>query len=452
MKMAIVGAGAAGLTMSAGFAELGHTVRCVDGDSGKIAQLSQGIVPYREPGLESLVLRNFAAGRLSFGNDPSAVMNEAELLFIAVATPADERGDMSLAALWKVIDRIEAWLADGDRPRLIAIASTVPVGTAERAESRLRGRLPASCAVEVVSIPEFMREGNAVRDFFEPARIVIGTATPEAADRLTQLHRRLPGPIIAVDRRSAELAKLAANACLAVKISFANEMAAFAEQVGADYPLVAQSLGLDPRIGPYFLEAGLGFGGSSMPRDSHALVRMADDAGAPQTLVEAAVRANAMLPLRMVRKLEAALSDPARRKVALLGLSCKPGTDDMRDAPSLRLIAELNRRHPGIVLTAYDPEAAAAARSVLPASVAICASAEEALCGADAAIVVTGWSEFRHIQADNFKSWMNRPIIMDGRNILDAESLNAQGVVCIGVGRLPSIPGPSSRRAGELAM
>ncbi len=281
---------------------------------------------------------------------------------------------------------------------------------------------------------------------------MIGTATPEAADRLTQLHRRLPGPIIAVDRRSAELAKLAANACLAVKISFANEMAAFAEQVGADYPLVAQSLGLDPRIGPYFLEAGLGFGGSSMPRDSHALVRMADDAGAPQTLVEAAVRANAMLPLRMVRKLEAALSDPARRKVALLGLSCKPGTDDMRDAPSLRLIAELNRRHPGIVLTAYDPEAAAAARSVLPASVAICASAEEALCGADAAIVVTGWSEFRHIQADNFKSWMNRPIIMDGRNILDAESLNAQGVVCIGVGRLPSIPGPSSRKAGELAM
>ncbi len=165
MKMAIVGAGAAGLTMSAGFAELGHTVRCVDGDSGKIAQLSQGIVPYREPGLESLVLRNFAAGRLSFGNDSSAVMNEAELLFIAVATPADERGDMSLAALWKVIDRIEAWPADGDRPRLIAIASTVPVGTAERAESRLRGRLPASCAVEVVSIPEFMREGNAVATF-----------------------------------------------------------------------------------------------------------------------------------------------------------------------------------------------------------------------------------------------------------------------------------------------
>lgn len=451
MKIAVVGAGVAGLTISAGFAELGHTVRCVDGDSGKIAQLSQGIVPYREPGLESLVLRNVAAGRLGFGNEPSGLLNEAELLFIAVGTPADERGDMSLAALWKVIDRIEAW-PEGGRRRLIAISSTVPVGTAERTESRLRGRLTGRCEAEVVSIPEFMREGRAVRDFFEPTRIVIGAVSAEAADRLTQLHRRLPGPIVTTDRRSAELAKLAANACLAVKISFANEMAAFAEQVGADYPSVAQSLGLDPRIGPYFLEAGLGFGGSSMPRDTHALVRMADDAGAPQTLVEAAVRANAMLPLRMVRKLEAALSDPGRRKVALLGLACKPGTDDMRDAPSLRLVAELSRRHPGIGLTAYDPEAGAAARKILPASVAICESAEDALRGADAAIVVTGWSEFRQIQAEDFKNWMSRPIIMDGRNVLDAAGLNAQGVVCIGVGRLPSIPGPSSRKAGELAL
>ncbi|MFC4601606.1 UDP-glucose dehydrogenase family protein [Cohnella hongkongensis] len=451
MKIAVVGAGVTGLTIAAGFAELGHTVRCVDGDSGKVAQLSQGIVPYREPGLESLVLRNVAAGRLVFGNEPAGLMSEAELLFIAVGTPADERGDMSLAALWKTIERIAPWSDDG-RKRMIAISSTVPVGTAERAESRLRGRLPAGCAVEVASIPEFMREGSVVRDFFEPARIVIGTASAETAERLTQLHRRLPGPILTTDRRSAELAKLAANACLAVKISFANEMAAFSEQVGADYPSVARSLGLDPRIGPYFLEAGLGFGGSSMPRDTHALVRMADDAGAPQTLVEAAVRANAMLPLRMVRKLEAALSDPGRRKVALLGLSCKPGTDDMRDAPSLRLVAELHRRHPGITLTAYDPEAGSAARKVLPPSVVICGSAEEALRGADAAIVVTGWSEFKQIEAEDFKNWMSRPIIMDGRNVLDAAGLNAQGIVCIGVGRLPSIPGPSSRKAGELAL
>jgi UDPglucose 6-dehydrogenase len=207
---------------------------------------------------------------------------------------------------------------------------------------------------------------------------------------------------------------------------------------------------LDPRIGPHFLSAGLGFGGSCLPKDTRALVRMADEAGAPQTIVEAAVRANAMLPLKMVRKLEAALSDPGRRKVALLGLAFKPGTDDMREAPSLRLVAELTRRHPGITITAYDPEAGGAARKVLPPSVIICDSAEEALKDADAAILVTEWREFRQIAADDFKKWMNRPIIMDGRNALDAAALNAQGIVCIGVGRLPVVPNEFMRKSGEL--
>jgi len=446
MRIAVVGAGYVGLTTAAGFAELGHKVHCVDDDTSKIGQLSRGEVPYREPGLESLILRNVSAGRLTFGSDVSRMMREAELAFIAVNTPSDEKGDMSLAALWSVFEQLEVWPEAGGK-KLIAIRSSVPIGTAERAEARLRSRLPASCTVEVVSIPEFLREGSAVRDFFEPIRMVIGADTPDSADRLTQLHQRLPGPIVSTDRRSAELAKLAANAYLGVKISFANEMAAFAEQVGADYPSVAHTLGLDPRIGPHFLSAGLGFGGSSMPKDARTLVRMADEAGAPQTLVEAAVRANAMLPLRMVRKLEAALSDPGRRKVALLGLAYKPGTDDMKEAPSLRLAAELSRRHPGIALTAYDPEANAAARRVLPSAVTVCESAEEALRGADAAIVVTEWSEFRQIKADDFKTWMNRPIIMDGRNTLDAAALNAQGVVCIGVGRLPVIPKGPTRRA-----
>jgi UDPglucose 6-dehydrogenase len=388
------------------------------------------------------------AGRLSFGHDPANVLQEAQLVFLSVGTPTDDTGEMSLAALWSVLDRLEAW--SPDTRRIIAIKSTVPVGTAERAEARLRGRLPADCLLDVVSIPEFMREGNAVRDFFEPSRIVIGSSSAEVTERLMQLHQRLPGPILTTDRRSAELAKLAANACLAVKISFANEIAALAEQTGADYPSIARTLGLDPRIGPHFLAAGLGFGGSCLPKDTRALVRMADEAGAPQTLVEAAVRANAMLPLRMVRKLEAALSDPSRRKVALLGLAFKPGTDDMREAPSLRLIAELTRRHPGITLTAYDPEANRVARKMLPSSVMICDSAEEALKGADAAILVTEWREFRQITADDFKKWMNRTIIMDGRNALDAAVLNEQGIVCIGVGRLPVVPQESMRKSGEL--
>ncbi|BBI36092.1 UDP-glucose dehydrogenase family protein [Cohnella abietis] len=448
MKMAVIGAGIVGLTTGAGFADLGHTVHCVDNDTRKIAQLARGIIPNYEPGLEALVLRNTAAGRLSFGHDPSIVLNEAELVFLAVETPTGEDGEMSLAALWAIIDQLEAWSPTDDRRKMIAIRSTVPVGTTERAENRLRGRLPAHCQVEVVSIPQFLREGSSVRDFFEPSRIVIGSSSTHVAERLTELHQRLPGPIMSTDPRSAELAKLAANAFLAVKISFANDMAALAEQTGADYPAVAHSMGLDPRIGPHFISAGLGFGGSNLPKDARTLVKMGDEAGAPQTLVEAAVRTNAMLPLRMVRKLEAALSDPARRKVALLGLAFKPGTDDLREAPSLRVIAELNRRHPGITLTAYDPEANQAARKLMPTGVTICDSAEEALKGADAAILLTEWREFRQIMAEDFKNWMNRPIIMDGRNALDSTALNAQGVVCIGVGRLPVVPKEPIRNPG----
>jgi len=457
MRIAVVGAGVVGLTTGAGFADLGHYVECVDIDAGKIAGLARGTVSCREPGLESLVVRNISAGRLMFGSDPARLHPETELVFIAVGTPADESGEMSLAPLWAAIDRLGP--AAPDIRRIVAIKSTVPVGTAERAEARLKSRLSNdngnngsngsssnTSAPEVVSIPEFMREGSAVHDFFEPSRIVIGAASPETAERLALLHARLPGPIQKTDRRSAELAKLAANAFLAVKISFANEIAALSEQTGADYVSIAHSLGLDPRIGPYFLGAGLGFGGSCLPKDTRALVRIADEAGAPQTLVEAAVRANAMLPLRMVRKLEAALSVPGRRKVALLGLAFKPGTNDLREAPSLRLVAELCRRHPGIAITAYDPEVGSMARSAIPPAVVVCASAEEALTGADAAIIVTEWREFRQISADDFKKWMNRPIIMDGRNALDAASLNAQGVVCIGVGRLPATPDEPKRK------
>lgn len=448
MRISVIGLGVVGLTTGAGFADLGHSVHCVDIDTGKIAQLSRGEMPCHEPGLEGVVARNAAAGRLTFGHDPSGVLRDAELLFLAVGTPSDPHGEMSLAALWAAADRLEPW-TDGNR-RCIAVKSTVPVGTADRLEARLRARLPASCPVDVVSIPEFMREGSAVRDFFEPSRVVIGLAGAAAEEQLVQLHQRLPGPIVTMDRRSAELAKLSANAFLAVKISFANEVAALAEQTGADYVAVAQSLGMDPRIGPQFLGAGLGFGGSCLPKDARALVQIASEAGAPQTVLEAAVRANAMLPLRMVRKLEAAVSDLGRRKIALLGLAFKPGTDDMREAPSLRLAAELLRRYPGVQLSGYDPEAGRTARKALPAAVVVCDSAQEALTGADAAIVVTEWREFRQIEADDFKNWMKRPIIMDGRNALDAAELHKQGVVCIGTGRLPATPDERRRKPGEL--
>ncbi|MBN2980562.1 MULTISPECIES: UDP-glucose dehydrogenase family protein [Cohnella] len=435
MHMAVIGAGIAGLTTAAGFAELGHRVDCYDADSGKIRLLTQGTMPYVEPELEALVARNAEAGRLKFGSNPAQMMHEAETVFLAVGTPSADDGQLQLSFLWAAAERIGEW-ADG-KERTVVVKSTVPVGTADRLESRLRSRLPAGCPVHVASLPDFMREGHAVADFFQPSRIVIGAANPETAAKLERLHRPFCAPVVHMDRRSAELSKLAANGALAVKLSFANEMASLAEHTGADYPAIARALGLDPRIGPQFLGAGLGFGGSSLPKDARGLVRLADEAGAPQTVVSAAIRANALLPLRMVRKLEAAISGPSRRKVALLGLAFKPGTADMREAPSLRLATELLRRHPGIRLSAYDPAAGQSAKRMLPNAVRICGSAEEALHEADAAIVVTDWPEFRHISANDFKKWMKRAIILDGRNHLDAVGLNAEGVVCIGIGRLP---------------
>lgn len=438
MKIAVVGAGIVGLTTAAGFADLGHQVYCCDTDGDKIERISDGRIPYWEPGLAELVKRGQEAGRLAFGVGASPAVGEAEVVFLAVGTPATDDGEILLAQLWEAADLIGP-RSDGTR-RLIAVNSTVPVGTAERLEARLRARLPSESGVDVVSVPEFLREGLAVRDFFEPPRVVVGSATHEAAETMDRLYRRLSTTVVHSDRRSAELAKLASNAALAIKISFANEMAALSEQTGADYPDIARIMGLDPRIGPHFLGAGLGFGGACLPKDARALVRLASEAGAPQTVATAAIRANAVLPQRMARKLEATLSGLSRRRVALLGLAFKPGTSELREAPSLRLIAELKKRYPGITLAAYDPAVDVAMKRQLPAGIGLYGSAEEALRGADAAIVVTEWPEIRKISAEDYKSWMSRPIILDGRNCLDAHALNAQGVVCIGVGRLPAAP------------
>lgn len=446
MKIAVIGAGVLGLATAAGFAELGHEVRCYDIDKEKLARIAAGQLPYLEPGLAELAARGREAGRLRFGGGSHSLPGDCEAIFLAVDTPAGEDGEMLLAQLWEAAEQLTGW-APGARP-VIAVKSTVPVGTADRLEARLRVRLPAGCRVDVVSVPGFMREGCAVRDFFEPTRIVIGAASAEAAALMERLHAGLPAPIVRTDRRSAELSKLAANAALAIKISYANELAALAEQTGADYPDVARILELDPRIGSDGLGAGLGYGGPSLPKDTRALVRLASEAGAPQTLAAAAVRANAALPLRMARKLESALGGLARRRVAVLGLAFKAGTAELREAPALKLIAALKKRYPGIALTAYDPAAEGGAmKRQLPPGVALCTSAEQALRGADAAIIATEWPDFRKISAEDYKSWMSRPIILDGRNYLDAAALNAAGVVCIGVGRLPSAPQPPSVRS-----
>jgi nucleotide sugar dehydrogenase len=434
MKLAVVGMNVVGLTTGAGFAELGHYVECFDYDNLLIDRLDGGVVPFQEPGLEPLVIRNGKAGRLRFRSEQDLPFSEAEVIFLAFGTPSGDDGNLQLGQLWTAVDRLPL---QGSGKRIVVVKSAVPVGTGDRLENRLRRRLPEHCDISVASVPEFSREGTAVRDFFDPSFIVIGSNDEDTAERLRLLHSRFSAPILGMDRRSAELGKLAANGFLAVKMSYANEMAALAEQTGADYPAIERMLGLDPRIGSHYLGAGLGFGGPHLPKDARSLVRMAEGAGAPQTLLASALRANAMLPLRMVRKLEAALSGPSRRRVALLGVAYKPGSEEMREAPSIRLATELLRRHNGIQLTAYDPAAGEEARQALPNAVQLCESAEEALLGADAAILVTEWPEFRKITPEQFKQWMKRPILLDGRNALDAVLLNSQGVVCIGVGRLP---------------
>lgn len=435
MRIAVVGMNVIGLATGAGFAELGHYVECYDQDAGHIDRLANGVIACREPGLEPLVIRNARAGRLCFRTEQELPNSDAEVFFLTVGTPSGDDGNVQLGRLWTAVDRLPEWREGGKR--IVVVKSAVPVGTSDRVESRLRRRLSADCEFGVASLPEFSREGTAVRDFFEPSHIVIGSNDDDTAERLRLLHGRFSAPILGTDRRSAELGKLAANGYLAVKLSYANEIAALAEQTGADYPAIERMLGLDPRIGPLYLGAGLGFGGPNVPKDARSLVRMAEGAGAPQTLLAAALRANAMLPMRLVRKLEAALSGPSRRRIALLGVAFKAGSEEMREAPSIRLATELLRRHSGIQLTAYDPSAGEKARQALPNAVHLCETAEEALSGADAAILVTEWPEFRRIAPDQFKSWMRRPIILDGRNALDSVMLNSQGVVCIGVGRLP---------------
>ncbi|WP_168735552.1 UDP-glucose dehydrogenase family protein [Cohnella fermenti] len=439
MKLAVVGMSIAGLVTGAGFAELGHEVECYDDDSLLIERLASGAVDSKEPGLQALIARNAKAERLKFRGWQELPESAAEVIFLTEGTPSGEDGNPQLGRLWTFVDRLPA----GQKRcrRIVVIRSSVPVGTADRLENRLRRRLPELGEVAVASVPDFAREGSAVRDFFEPSQIVIGASDEATEQQLRSLHSRLAAPILTMDRRSAELGKMAVNGFLAVKLAYANEMAALSEQTGADYAAVERMLGLDPRIGSYYLGAGLGFGGPHLPKDARALVRTAEGAGAPQTLLAAAMRANAALPLRMVRKLEAALSGPSRRRIALLGLAYKAGSAEMSEAPSVRLAAELLRRHPGIQLAAYDPAAGEAARQALPGAVQLCDSAEEALCGSDAAILVTDWPEFRCLTAEQFKRWMKRPIVLDGRNALNADLLNAQGVVCIGAGRLPDSRG-----------
>lgn len=433
MRITMIGAGYVGLVSGACFSDFGHDVICVDKDAGKIAALESGRMPIYEPGLEGLVAANVAAGRLSFTTDLAVGVAEAEAIFIAVGTPS-RRGD-GHADLTYVFEATAEIAAAIKGPTVVVTKSTVPVGTGDKVEAILREARP-DLEVAVVSNPEFLREGAAIGDFKRPDRIVIGTDDAHAQVVMREVYRPLflnESPILFTGRRTAELIKYAANAFLATKITFINEIADLCEAVGANVQDVSRGIGLDNRIGAKFLHAGPGYGGSCFPKDTLALLKTAEDHDTPVRIVEAVVHVNDSRKRAMGRKVVSALGGDARGKtVALLGLTFKPNTDDMRDAPSLAIIQSL--LDAGARIRAYDPEGMAAAKALMP-QIELAGDAYEAAAGADAVAIVTEWDIFRALDLKRLAGVMNAPVMVDLRNIYPIADAERAGFAYQSVGR-----------------
>lgn len=433
MRIAMVGTGYVGLVSGACFSDFGHTVTCLDKDASKIETLKNGGVPIFEPGLDRLLASNVAEQRLFFSVEPEQAMREADVIFIAVGTPS-RRGDghADLKYVYAAAEEI-AGLIDGFT--VIVTKSTVPVGTGDAVEKIIRETNP-DADFAVVSNPEFLREGAAIEDFKRPDRVVIGCEDDRARDVMRELYRPLflnETPIIFTARRTSELIKYAANAFLATKITFINEMADLCEKVGADVQQVAKGIGLDKRIGGKFLNAGPGYGGSCFPKDTLALVKTANDAGTPVRIVEAVVAANADRKKAMAQKIIDAMGGYVNgMTIAVLGLAFKPNTDDMRDAPSLDIIPALQAA--GATVRAFDPESMKEAREMMP-NITYCDSAFDALTGADALAIVTEWNQFRALDLDRVKAALKTPLVVDLRNIYDPINMRSRGFVYHGIGR-----------------
>ncbi len=440
MKIAMVGSGYVGLVSGACFADFGHEVVCIDKDPAKIDSLRAGIMPIYEPGLADLVENNSKAGRLTFSTDLASGIADAEAIFIAVGTPS-RRGDghADLTFVYAVAETIGQCLKT---PAVIVTKSTVPVGTGDEVE-RIIAAAGAGVQFAVASNPEFLREGAAISDFKRPDRIVIGSDDLWARDLLREVYRPLflnRAPILFTSRRSAELIKYAANAFLATKITFINEMADLCEKVGADVQDVSRGIGLDGRIGAKFLHAGPGYGGSCFPKDTLALLKTAEDFDSPVRIVEAVAKANEARKRAMGRKvIEAVVAqyggvqDAARGKtVALLGLTFKPNTDDMRDAPSIAIAQAL--QDAGVNVAAYDPEGMEQAAPLMP-GVTMAETAYAAIEGADAVAIVTEWDAFRALDLRRVKALVRAPVLVDLRNIYDPAEVRGHGFTYISVGR-----------------
>ena len=429
----MIGTGYVGLVSGACFADFGHEVVCVDKDKEKIAALTRGEMPIYEPGLNDVVAINARAGRLKFTTELSGAVAEADAVFIAVGTPS-RRGD-GFADLSFVYDAAREIARALDGFTVVITKSTVPVGTGDEVERIIRETRPEA-DFTVVSNPEFLREGAAIRDFKLPDRIVIGTADTRAREVMSELYRPLylnRSPILFTGRRTAELIKYAANAFLATKITFINEIADLAEKVGADVQEVARGMGLDNRIGSKFLHAGPGYGGSCFPKDTVALIKTAQDHASPLRIVEAVAAVNDARKRAMARKVSAALNGDVRGKtVAVLGLTFKPNTDDMREAPSIPLITALQDM--GAKVRAYDPVGMEQAKSVI-GNVTFCDDAYSCAKGAAALVIVTEWEQFRALDFDRLKTVMAQPVLVDLRNVYRPDEMSRRGFVYEGIGR-----------------
>ncbi len=432
MKIVMIGTGYVGLVSGACFSDFGHDVICVDKDASKITALENGIMPIYEPGLEELVRRNVVAGRLSFTTKIEAVKG-ADAIFIAVGTPS-RRGD-GHADLTYVYAAAEEIAENLDGPAVVVDKSTVPVGTGDEVERIMREKAP-HLDIAVVSNPEFLREGAAIDDFKRPDRIVIGSEDERANDVMREVYRPLflnKSPLLFTGRRTAELIKYAANAFLATKITFINEMADLCEKVGANVQDVSRGMGSDNRIGSKFLHAGPGYGGSCFPKDTLALIKTAQDYESPMQIVESVVQVNDKRKRAMGRKvIEAMGGDVRGKKIAMLGLTFKPNTDDMRDAPSIAIVQTLEDA--GAHICAYDPEGMEEAATILP-NVEMMTNAYETAQGADAVVIVTEWDIFRALDMQRFKTDMVGNVLVDLRNIYSADDMKKIGFEYFSVGR-----------------
>jgi UDPglucose 6-dehydrogenase len=427
-NICVIGTGYVGLVTGVCFADLGNRVVCVDVDPAKVEMLRSGKSPIYEPGLEELLERNLRAGRLVFTDDYDIGLKDARFVFITVGTPMGDDG----AADLRYVEAAARGIGDGmTQPVIIIDKSTVPVGTgdvvSEIVASRSRGM-----AFDVVSNPEFLREGSAVSDFFNPDRIVLGATNHEAAEQVAELHAPLHASIIITDLRTAEMIKYASNAFLATRISFINEIAQICERLGADVKEVARGMGADKRIGPHFLSAGIGYGGSCFPKDVLALHHMAGKAGCHPQLLQAVMDINKDARVRFVKKVETLLGSLENKIIGVLGLSFKPNTDDMREAPSVDIIRSLQGA--GAHVKAYDPVAMESAESYVP-TVTFCATAYDAAKDAHALLIVTEWNEFKQLDWDRMLQYMRDPIVVDGRNLYDPQEMADKGVTYWGVGR-----------------